>query len=64
MVKRFNVPGVIRDKEYDLTAGSKNSTIEYFTANPNGETEILTIHLRPKPRLKKFALILISLKLL
>lgn len=53
MVKRFNVPGVIRDKEYDLTAGSKNSTIEYFTANPNGETEILTIHLRPKPRLKK-----------
>lgn len=53
MVKRFAVPGVIRDKEYDLTSGEKNSKVEYFSVNPNGETETLSIQLKPKPRLKK-----------
>lgn len=45
MIKRFNVLAVTRDKEYDLTKGSKGSKIQYFTANPNGEAELLTIYL-------------------
>ncbi len=52
-VKRFPVKGVTRDKEYDLTRGTKGSKILYFTANPNGEAEVVTIYLRHKPRLKK-----------
>jgi len=51
-VKRFSVSGVIRDKEYNL-CGSNLGTVVYFSANPLGETETLTIHLKPKPRLKK-----------
>jgi topoisomerase IV subunit A len=54
MMKRFAVTGITRDKEYDLTKGTKGSKMLYFTANPNGEAEIVTIHLRPKPKLKKF----------
>lgn len=45
MVKRFNVLGVTRDKEYDLTKGAKGSKVLYFTANPNGQAEIVTIKL-------------------
>ncbi|MCX6231675.1 MAG: DNA gyrase/topoisomerase IV subunit A [Bacteroidetes bacterium] len=52
-VKRFAVVGVTRDKEYDLTKGSKNSSILYFTANANGEAEVVKVILKPKPKLKK-----------
>lgn len=45
--KRFNVTGITRDKEYDLTKGNPNSRLLYFTANPNGEAEVVTIHLSP-----------------
>ena len=53
MMKRFAVTGVTRDKEYDLTKGSKSSSVLYFTANPNGEAEVLTVSLKPLPKLKK-----------
>lgn len=51
-IKRFNVPGVTRDREYDLTQGTPNSRVVYFTANPNGEAEIIKVTLDPAPRLK------------
>ncbi|MFA6150232.1 MAG: DNA gyrase/topoisomerase IV subunit A [Chitinophagaceae bacterium] len=52
--KRFNVTGVTRDKEYDLTKGNPNSKVLYFTANPNGEAETISIILSPgsKARVK------------
>ncbi len=53
MVKRFAVLGVTRDKEYVLTKGSKGSRVLYFTANPNGEAEIVKVDHKPKPKLKK-----------
>jgi len=52
-MKRFFVKGVTRDKEYSLTRGTKGSLVLYFTANPNGEAETITVHLRYKPKLKK-----------
>jgi topoisomerase-4 subunit A len=52
-VKRFAVVGVTRDKEYDLTKGTVGSKVMYFSANPNGEAEMLKVFLRPKPRMKK-----------
>ncbi|WP_298540550.1 DNA gyrase/topoisomerase IV subunit A [uncultured Aquimarina sp.] len=52
-VKRFAVTGVTRDKEYDLTQGKKSSKVTYFTANPNGEAEIITIFLRQAGSVKK-----------
>lgn len=52
-VKRFPVTSMTRDKEYDLTAGTEKSKVEWFTANPNGEAEIVMVHVRPKPKLKK-----------
>ncbi len=52
-MKRFNVTSVTRDKEYDLTAGSKASVVQYFTANPNGEAETVTINLRAVGSIKK-----------
>lgn len=54
--KRFNVTGVTRDKEYDLTKGNKNSKVHHFSANPNGEAETITITLSPgsKARNKVF----------
>jgi topoisomerase IV subunit A len=55
-VKRFSVLGVTRDKEYDLTKGSKGSRVLYFTANPNGEAEIVTVQLKPHSKLKKLQL--------
>ncbi|MES2627992.1 MAG: DNA gyrase/topoisomerase IV subunit A [Bacteroidota bacterium] len=56
MMKRFAVDAITRDKEYDLTAGTKNSKVTYFTANPNGEAEVLNVLLRPRPHLKKLRL--------
>lgn len=53
MMKRFPVTGVTRDKEYDLTKGAPESQVLYFTANPNGETEVVTVHLKPLPGLRK-----------
>jgi topoisomerase-4 subunit A len=47
------VTAVIRDKEYDLTQGNANSKVLYFTANPNGEAEIVKVTLKPNPKLKK-----------
>ncbi|WP_183576654.1 DNA gyrase/topoisomerase IV subunit A [Mucilaginibacter sp. X5P1] len=52
-VKRFSVTGVTRDKEYDLTKGSKASKVLYFSANPNGEAEIINVQLKPHSKLKK-----------
>lgn len=52
-MKRFSVTGVTRDKEYDLTQGTKNSRILYFSENPNGEAEVIKVFLKPKPRIKK-----------
>ena len=46
-MKRFNVPSITRDKEYDLTQGTPGSKIMYFTANPNGEAEIIKVTLDP-----------------
>ncbi|QEC67261.1 DNA gyrase/topoisomerase IV subunit A [Panacibacter ginsenosidivorans] len=45
--KRFNVTGITRDKEYDLTKGSDKSKVQYFSANPNGEAEVVKITLSP-----------------
>lgn len=52
-IKRFAVTGITRDREYDLTQGSENSRITYFTSNPNGEAEIIKVFLKPKPKLRK-----------
>ena len=52
-IKRFAVTGITRDKEYDLTQGKQNSKITYFSANPNGEAEVIKVTLKPNPRLKK-----------
>ena len=52
-MKRFAVTGVTRDKEYNVTQGNNGSKILYFSANPNGEAEVLRVTLKPKPRLKK-----------
>ena len=51
--KRFNVTGITRDKEYDLTKGSEKSRVLYFTANPNGEAEVVKIILSPNCSAKK-----------
>lgn len=56
MMKRFAVTSITRDKDYDLTKGKKGSKVLYFTANPNGESEVLKVTLRPKPKLKKLNL--------
>ncbi len=53
MMKRFNVNSITRDTEYDLTKGSKGSKLLYFNVHPNGEREIVTIMLRPRPHLKR-----------
>lgn len=52
-VKRFAVTSITRDREYDMTNGSKGSKVLYFTANPNGEAEMVTIHLRQTGSIKK-----------
>ncbi|CAA0168558.1 DNA topoisomerase IV subunit A [Tenacibaculum maritimum] len=52
-MKRFNVTSITRDKEYDLTNENKGSAILYFTANPNGEAEVVSINLRAVGSIKK-----------
>jgi len=52
-VKRFNVTAITRDKEYPLTQGNKGSKMIYFTANANGEAEVVTILLRQSGSIKK-----------
>src|SRR5690554_5152965 len=52
-VKRFAVTAATRDREYDMTAGTKGSKVLYFTANPNGEAELVTIYLRQTGSIKK-----------
>ncbi len=51
--KRFFVSGITRDKEYEVTQGHEGSQVLWFTANPNGEAEVLKIYLKPRPKLKK-----------
>lgn len=53
LIKRFNVTSMTRDKEYDITQGTDGSRIIYFTANPNGEAEVIKVTLDPNPKLKK-----------
>ena len=55
-MKRFMVKSITRDREYDLTKGTENSKLLYFTANPNGEAEIVKVQLKPKPKLRKLNL--------
>jgi len=52
-IKRFAVTSITRDKEYDLTQGKKDSKISYFSANPNGEAEVVTVYLRQVGSIKK-----------
>jgi topoisomerase-4 subunit A len=52
-MKRFPVTGVTRDKQYDLCKGTKDSQILYFSANPNGEAEVVEVQLKPMPGLRK-----------
>ena len=53
MVKRFAVTSITRDRDYQLTKGSRGSKVLYFTANPNGEAEVVTVHHVSSPKLKK-----------
>ncbi|MCD8165808.1 MAG: DNA gyrase/topoisomerase IV subunit A [Bacteroides sp.] len=52
-IKRFAVTSMTRDREYDITQGTKGSRIVYFSANPNGEAEVIKITLKPNPRIRK-----------
>jgi len=52
-MKRFAVTSITRDREYDLTTGHKGSKVLYFTANPNGEAEVITVNLRAVGSIKK-----------
>ncbi|MCG9972488.1 DNA gyrase/topoisomerase IV subunit A [Christiangramia crocea] len=52
-VKRFSVTSVTRDREYDLTQGKKDSSVLYFSANPNGEAEVVTVLLRQVGSIRK-----------
>ena len=56
-MKRFAVTGIARDKEYDLTQGKAGSRVMYFTANPNGEAEVIRVVLKPALHLKKLEVI-------
>ena len=53
--KRFAITSVTRDKEYDITTGKPGSEILWFSANHNGEAEVVKVNLRPKPKLKKYS---------
>ena len=53
MIKRCAISGIMRDKEYHLTKGEPGSQLLYFSANPNGEAELLRITLKPRPRMKQ-----------
>ena len=52
-IKRFNVPTMSTGKEYDLTQGTPQSRVVYFTANPNGEAEVIKVTLEANPKLRK-----------
>jgi topoisomerase-4 subunit A len=52
MVKRAPVTGITRDKQYNIAKEHKHTKILYFSANPNGEAEVIKVYLRPRPRLK------------
>ncbi|MDF4223195.1 DNA gyrase/topoisomerase IV subunit A [Maribacter sp. M208] len=52
-IKRFNVTSITRDREYDLTTGKAGSQVLYFSANPNGEAEVITVLLRQVGSIKK-----------
>lgn len=52
-MKRFAATGITRDREYDLTQGKDGSKVVYFTANRNGEAEVIKVTLKPNPKLKK-----------
>lgn len=52
-MKRFNITGITRDRDYNITQGTKGSKIVWFSANPNGEAEVVKVTLKPIPRLKK-----------
>ena len=52
-IKRFNVTSMTRDREYDLTQGTPGSRVLYFTANPNGEAEVIKVTLDPDPNKRK-----------
>ena len=52
-IKRFNITAMTRDKMYDLTQGKPGSRVIYFTANPNGEAEVIKVTLEPDPKRKK-----------
>ena len=52
-IKRFAVTSITRDREYDLTQGKKGSEVEYFSANPNGEAEVVMVYLRQVGSIKK-----------
>lgn len=52
-MKRFKVTGVTRDREYNLTPGEPGTRVAWFTCNPNGEAETVTVTLKPRPRLNK-----------
>ena len=52
-VKRFNVTSITHDREYDVTQGTPGSKIHYFTANPNGEAEVIKVTLKPNPKLRR-----------
>ena len=51
--KRFNVTSFTRDNEYNLTKGTPHSKVVYFTANPNGEAEVIKVTYEPNPKLKR-----------
>ena len=53
MMKRFSVNSITRDTEYDLTKGTKGSKMLYFSVHPNGEREVISVLLRPRPHLKR-----------
>lgn len=56
MMKRCAIYGTTRDKEYDITKGTHGSQILWLSANPNGETEVLKVYLKPRPRLRNLIL--------
>ena len=60
MMKRCAIKAITRDKEYDITKGTAKSEILYMSVNPNGEAEVLKVYFKPRPRLKKVIVDLIS----
>ncbi len=52
-IKRFAVTSIVRDREYDVTKGTPDSRIMYFSANPNGEAEVIKVTLKPNPRVRR-----------